>query len=140
MGRERTQQGELGTIVSNRPSAAISLIDGSMMSNLFQFHAANLLMVVGVIPFAATLYRVGMSWNYRGDAALSAVFIISYMYAFAYVAALAIGFPASIWSYRLSKTSGLDSPLGVKAASLRRNYHAHSVRFICGDRIRVALR
>jgi len=79
------------------------------MSNLFQFRTANLLMVLGVIPFAATLYWTGVSWDYRGDAALSAVFIIAYIYAFAYGVALAIGFPASIWSYRLSKTTDLDS-------------------------------
>jgi hypothetical protein len=79
------------------------------MSNRFQFRAANLLMVLGVIPFATTLCWVGMSWNYRGAAALSAVFIIVYLYTFAYVVALAIGFPASIWSYWLSKTTGLDS-------------------------------
>jgi hypothetical protein len=66
-------------------------------------------MLLGVIPFAAALCWVGMLWNFRGDAALWALYIAAYMYACAYVVALAIGFPASIWSYRLSKIIGLDS-------------------------------
>lgn len=51
---------------------------------------------------------VGTSGN-RGDAALSAAFIAMAGHGIAYGVALAIAFPASLWSYSLSKTTGFHS-------------------------------
>ena len=74
-----------------------------------KFRVANGLMLVGLLPYFAVIgYMVVMSRS-TGDAGLAAVFITILGIAVAYVVALVIAYPASLWSHSLTKSFGLDT-------------------------------
>lgn len=74
-----------------------------------KFRVANGLMVIGLLPYIAILgYMVLMSRS-TGDAALAAVFTMILGIASAYIVALVIAFPASLWSHSLTKSFGLNT-------------------------------
>lgn len=74
-----------------------------------KFRVANGLMFMGLLPYLAVIgYMVVMSRS-TGDAALAAVFITILGIAVAYVVALIIAYPASLWSHSLTKSFGLDT-------------------------------
>jgi hypothetical protein len=71
-------------------------------------------------------WLVGTS-GYRGDAAMSAVFITMVGCSIAIVVALAIAFPVALVVLAL-QNDGSPIPLGVWAASLRHACYDHPVR------------
>lgn len=70
---------------------------------------ANCLMVAGLLPYLAVLSYVAWSSRYYGDAALAAAFTIILGLAISYVVALAVAYPAALWSRSLAKQLGYDT-------------------------------
>ena len=69
---------------------------------------ANGLLAFGLLPFAVVTAHMARTADYRGDAAMGAVFSIVFGLGIVYAAALAVVWPASMWSLSLAK-AGTDS-------------------------------
>jgi hypothetical protein len=71
--------------------------------------ASDLLMLAGITPFLIVLAFFVLNLGAMGDDALGVGFATSVGYGIAYVLTLTCAFPASLWSYRLSKSVEVDS-------------------------------
>jgi hypothetical protein len=78
-----------------------------------KIYVANSTMVAGLLPYLAVLTYVVLTSSYTGDAALAAVFTIMLGLGIAYVVALAIAFPAFLWSRSLAKSLGSDTRCSI---------------------------
>jgi hypothetical protein len=76
-------------------------------------YIANGTMFVGLLPWIAVLIYAALTSSDKGDAALAAVFTIILGLGVAYVAALAIAFPAFLWSRSLVKSLGTDTRCSI---------------------------
>jgi hypothetical protein len=74
-----------------------------------RFRVANGLMMIGLLPYIAVFGYMVMMSRSTGDAAMAAVFTTILGIAVAYVIALVIAFPASLWSRSLTKSFALDT-------------------------------
>lgn len=74
---------------------------------------ANGIMTLGLIPYLVVLSYLAWTSDLRGDAALASVFMVIFGFGVAYLAALTIAFPASLWSRSLAKSSGHDSRISL---------------------------
>lgn len=79
------------------------------MSSKTKFRVANGLMLIGLLPHIAVLgYMVLMNQS-TGDAAMAVVFTTILGIAVAYIVALVIAFPASLWSHSLTKSFNINT-------------------------------
>lgn len=76
-------------------------------------YLADGVMVIGLLPYLAVLVYVAFTSCDTGDAALAAVFTIIFGMGFAYLSALAVAFPAFLWSRSLAKSSRTDTRFSV---------------------------
>lgn len=74
-----------------------------------KLNVANGLMAAGLLPYVAVLGYVGVMSRATGDAALAAVFTIVLGLAMAYIVALVVSFPASLWSRSMADSLGFDT-------------------------------
>jgi hypothetical protein len=74
-----------------------------------KFNVANGVMFAGLLPYVAVFGYVALISRSRGDAALAAVFTIILGLAIAYIVALAVALPASLWSRSLAESLGFDT-------------------------------
>ena len=70
-------------------------------------------MVTGLLPYAAVLIDAVLTSGQTGDAALAAALTIMLGGVIAYVVALAIAFPAFLWSCSLAKSPGSDTRCSI---------------------------
>lgn len=73
-----------------------------------KFAISNALMAAGLLPYLAVFGYGVFTSSYRGDAAMAAVFTILLGLGLSYVIALAVAFPAFIWSRSLAQSTGID--------------------------------
>jgi hypothetical protein len=70
---------------------------------------SSALMEAGLLPYLVVIGYIALTSGYRGDAAMAAVFTIMLGLGLSYVVALAVAFPAFLWSRSLTKSSGIDT-------------------------------
>jgi hypothetical protein len=78
-----------------------------------KIHVANSLMVAGLLPYAAVLIYALLTSGQTGDAALAAALTMMLGGVIAYVVAVAIAFPAFLWSCSLAKSPGADTRYSI---------------------------
>jgi hypothetical protein len=66
----------------------------------------NMLMGLGMVPYALTLAYLFWMLTARGDAAIGPVFILVFGLGVSYLAALVIAWPAALWSSVLATAIG----------------------------------
>jgi Na+/melibiose symporter-like transporter len=66
--------------------------------------ASDILMLVGIAPFLIVLAFFVLNVGVTGDDALGVGFATAIGYGIAYLLTLTCAFPASLWSYQLSKS------------------------------------
>jgi hypothetical protein len=71
--------------------------------------ASDVLMLVGIGPFLIVLAFFVFNVGVTGDDALGVGFATAIGYGIAYLLTLTCAFPASLWSYRLSKSIGVNN-------------------------------
>jgi hypothetical protein len=79
------------------------------MSPETKFRVANGLMLIGLLPYIAVLGYMALTSGSTGDAAMAAVFTTILGIAVAYIVALVIALPASLWSHSLTKSFGIST-------------------------------
>lgn len=75
--------------------------------------AASGLMTLGLAPYFLVLSYIAWTRDYRGDAGMAAIFMAILGLGIAYLSALTIALPASLWSSSLAKSSGRDSRISA---------------------------
>jgi hypothetical protein len=80
----------------------------SKMKPKTKLYIANSAMVTGLLPYLAVFGYVALTSDERGDAAMGVAFHILLGLGFAYIAALLVAFPASLWSRSLARSFKLD--------------------------------
>jgi hypothetical protein len=74
-----------------------------------KLNVANGVMAAGLLPYVAVFSYVALMSRSRGDAALAAVFTSILGLGIAYIVALAVALPASLWSRSLAESCGFDT-------------------------------
>lgn len=64
--------------------------------------------MAGLLPYLFVFGYIALTSSYRGDAAMAAVFMILLGFALSYLVALAVAFPAFLWSRSLAQSSGIE--------------------------------
>jgi hypothetical protein len=80
--------------------------------------ASDVLMLVGIGPFLIVLAFFVLNLGVTGDDALGVGFATAIGYGIAYLLTLTFAFPASLWSYRMSKSVEVNSRYSSIARSI----------------------
>ena len=70
---------------------------------------ANSLMTLGLLPYLVVAGYLAWTSGARGDSAMTALLMAGSGWAFSYVTALTIAFPAFLWSCLLKRQTGTDT-------------------------------